>query len=202
MTTTHGGYTLLLGNNPVFYEEVVNRPWGTTWDAASPNRSQSSWIAGVQADMDRELGADAGEPQRDRWMSRRAWRNISDNPGSFLRACRLRFFRFWNIVPQGSAGRAVSSPVLWMIGLFYSITGLGMLVGLIRLDRTERQHWLPVIVLILSFTAVHLVYWSNMRMRTPLIPIVALLATRAVCRRRQPSTEPVIPAESTSERES
>ncbi|MCH7604219.1 MAG: hypothetical protein IIB54_15795 [Planctomycetes bacterium] len=152
--------------------------------------------------MERELGADATEPQRDRWMSRRAWRNISDNPGSFLRACRLRLFRFWNIVPQGSAGRAVSSPVLWMIGLFYSITGLGMLVGLIRFSRTEWQLWLPVIVLILSFTAVHLIYWSNMRMRAPLIPIVALLATRAVCRRCQPSTGPLNPAESISEKDS
>jgi 4-amino-4-deoxy-L-arabinose transferase-like glycosyltransferase len=199
LTTTHGGYTLLLGNNPVFYEEVVNRPWGTTWEDSSPQQSQSKWIAGVQAEMNRDLGANATEPQQDRWMSRRAWRNISDNPGSFLRALRLRFFRFWNIVPQGSAGRAVSIPVLWMIGLFYTITGLGMLVGLIRLDRTEWQLWLPVIVLILSFTAVHLVYWSNMRMRTPLISIVALLATRGVCRPRQPSTEPVIPAEPTSE---
>ena len=184
LTTTHGGYTLLLGNNPVFYEEVVNRSWGTTWDAASGQRSQSSWIVEVQAEMDREIGADATESQRDRWMSRRAWRNISDNPGSFFRACLLRLCRFWNIVPHGSAGRAVSGPVLWTIGLFYSITGLGMLVGLIRLGRLEWQRWLPLIVLILSFTAVHLVYWSNVRMRTPLIPIVALLATRGVFPRR------------------
>jgi 4-amino-4-deoxy-L-arabinose transferase-like glycosyltransferase len=200
LTTTHGGYTLLLGNNPVFYEEVVNRPWGTTWEAASPQQSQNSWIAGVQTEMDRQIGADATEPQRNRWMSRRAWRNISDNPGSFLRACRLRLCRFWNIAPQGLARRAVSSPVLWMIGLFYSVTGLGMLVGLIRFSRSEWKLWLLLIVLILSFTAMHLVYWSNMRMRTPLIPIVALLATRAVCSRRQPSTEPLIPAESTCEK--
>lgn len=202
LTTTHGGYTLLLGNNPVFYEEVVNRPWGTTWEDSSPQRSQSSWISGVQADRNRELGTDAAEPQRDRWMSRRARRNISDNPGSFLRACRLRLCRLWNIVPHGSAGRAVSRPVLWLIGLFYSITGLGMLVGMIRISRLEWRLWLPLIVLILSFTAVHSIYWSNMRMRTPLIPIVALLATRAVCRRHQPSTESLNPAESTSEDES
>jgi hypothetical protein len=30
----------------------------------------------------------------------------------------------------------------------------------------------------LTFTAVHAVYWSDMRMRAPLMPFVALLAAR------------------------
>jgi hypothetical protein len=34
---------------------------------------------------------------------------------------------------------------------------------------------LPLCV-ILNFTLVHLVYWSNMRMRAPLVPLIALLA--------------------------
>ncbi|MFX9077435.1 hypothetical protein ABTN32_20465, partial [Acinetobacter baumannii] len=31
LTTTHGGYTLLLGNNSVFTQDVVQQPWGTVW---------------------------------------------------------------------------------------------------------------------------------------------------------------------------
>ena len=31
---------------------------------------------------------------------------------------------------------------------------------------------------ILNFTAVHLFYWSNMRMRAPIIPLIALVAAR------------------------
>ncbi len=31
--TTHGGYTLLLGNNPLFYEYLRSGGFGTTWDA-------------------------------------------------------------------------------------------------------------------------------------------------------------------------
>ena len=30
-TTTHGGYTLYLANNPVYYDEVVNGPPGAVW---------------------------------------------------------------------------------------------------------------------------------------------------------------------------
>ncbi len=34
--------------------------------------------------------------------------------------------------------------------------------------------------IILNFTAVHLVYWSNMRMRAPLVPLIALIAARGL----------------------
>ena len=30
-TTTHGGYTLALANNPVYYREVLNGPPGRVW---------------------------------------------------------------------------------------------------------------------------------------------------------------------------
>ena len=33
-----------------------------------------------------------------------------------------------------------------------------------------------MLVLIVSFTAVHALYWADMRMRTPLVPAIALLA--------------------------
>ena len=33
VTTTHGGYTLLLANNPYFYQHLRREPWGSVWDA-------------------------------------------------------------------------------------------------------------------------------------------------------------------------
>ena len=36
------------------------------------------------------------------------------------------------------------------------------------------------LLLILNFTLVHLVYWSNMRMRAPLVPLIALIAARGL----------------------
>ena len=36
--------------------------------------------------------------------------------------------------------------------------------------------WAPPLLLILALTAVHAVYWSNLRMRAPVMPMVAALA--------------------------
>ncbi len=33
VATTHGGYTLLLGNNPPFYRHLQQHTWGSVWDA-------------------------------------------------------------------------------------------------------------------------------------------------------------------------
>jgi len=51
-----------------------------------------------------------------------------------------------------------------------------MLCGLTRVVRADWPLWWPIIVLVFSFTAVHALYWADMRMRTPLVPAIALLA--------------------------
>ena len=105
LTTTHGGYTLLLGNNPVYYAEVVAQPFGTTWSDAPPGRDQKTWYDNVSAAMHRDLGADATETERDRYQYRLAYSHIASQPGLFARACMLRLIRFWDIAPQGSESR-------------------------------------------------------------------------------------------------
>jgi predicted outer membrane lipoprotein len=42
--------------------------------------------------------------------------------------------------------------------------------------------WLWGLLLAASFTAVHAVYWSNMRMRAPLMPVAALATAAAIMR--------------------
>lgn len=177
VTTTHGGYTLLLGNNPVFYRDVVQQPWGTVWQGDS--------LRAWQRALDKEMAAGdiTGEPARDRWMYHRAWEHILENPGLFVRACLLRIGRFWNVSPLGPVAETLPVFVLWGIRLFYGAILLGALVSLFRLSREEWSRWLSVVLLLLSFTAVHAVYWSNMRMRAPLVPAVALLASRSLMRR-------------------
>ena len=191
LTTTHGGYTLLLANNPVFYSEVVDKPWGTVWDDAPDTRTQQAWYGNVEAAMAGELNADAGEIERDRWMYDRAWQNIRNEPALFLRACVLRFRRFWNIAPQGKAGTGLAPPILWGVRLFYGLVLVAMVVGLLRLlcCRPRSSAWWPLVLLIVSFCGVHLFYWTNLRMRAPLIPAIALLAASALSRRRGGSDE-------------
>jgi len=180
VTTTHGGYTLLLGNNADFYEHVAARPLTDEWTDREPDRFQAAWFREMTTEMDREIGPNAGEVAQDRWMYRQAWQSISAEPRLFLRACLLRFVRFWNVVPLMPSRSSVSSFVVWGICLGYAIE-LGLFViGIGVLLRRPDQRWLLPAAVILNFSLVHLVYWSNMRMRAPLVPLIALVAARGL----------------------
>ncbi len=172
LMTTHGGYTLLLGNNPVFYKEVVRQPSGTVWSGDSLKR----WQRSLEVDMQREESPPKTETARDRWMFNRAVGNIRADPSGFAAACWLRLQRFWNITPSGDTDMPLF--FVWIIGLYYSLIFVPAAIGMWRLDRTAWQRWWPCAVLLISITAVHLLYWSNTRMRAPLVPVIALLAAR------------------------
>lgn len=176
LMTTHGGYTILLGNNEAFYKEVVEQPWGTVWDGQH-GPGQAVWADGINQQMDREELHT--EVARDRWMGNLAKRTIRENPYLFVRACLLRFVRFWNIVPSGPAGDSISETLKTGIGTFYLILWLLVLMGsvnVLRLPANLRQSWMPLFLLIAAFTLLHLVYWSNVRMRAPIVPALTLLA--------------------------
>ncbi len=186
LTTTHGGYTLLLGNNPVAWQEEVDKPWGTTWDDAAPGRRQEDWLGDVQAAIRAELGDAPTEVESDRWMSRRARSHIREAPGTFVRACWLRVRRLWNVAPLGQAAAGLPQPVVWGVAMFYTLVLASAIAGFVRLPRREWDDWLPLAALIVSVTLVHSAYWSNARMRAPVMPAVALFAARGLtpCRMR------------------
>ncbi len=185
--TTHGGYTLLLGNNPVFAEEVVQQPSGTVWGGESLRRWQQSLEDAMRADgvaMEDEIA-------RDRYLKNRAVQFIRAEPVTFLHACWLRFRRFWGMSPPESATDAigqlwkritgheesvtvVQGSVRWSVRIFYGVLFAAALWGGVCI--AGRSDWRPVLGLIISLMLVHLVYWSNARMRAPTMPAIALLA--------------------------
>jgi hypothetical protein len=64
-----------------------------------------------------------------------------------------------------------------LTGCWYSILFVLAIAALVNMRASALRS--PVIwglLLCLSFTAVHALYWSNMRMRAPLMPFVCLLA--------------------------
>ena len=181
LATTHGGYTLLLGNNPVFYREVVARPWGTVWDDAAKDRTQAAWLDGIEADLRIDLARRrTDETSRDRWMYRRALQNMAGNRGLFLRACWLRFGRFWNVVPLSPARRTIPPAAVWAVGMFYGAINVALLIGLLSLLKKDWSGWLALGLLIVGFCLVHLFYWSNTRMRAPVIPAIAIIASQGL----------------------
>ncbi|MCC7420596.1 MAG: glycosyltransferase family 39 protein [Planctomycetaceae bacterium] len=202
-TTTHGGYTLLLANNPVVYREEVQQPWGVTWEDAPAGRRQSDWYAEVLREKDADLGAGADEIASDRWMAARARRHIRDEPLTFLRAMGLRVRRLWNVAPLGAAASAYPPWIRTVVGAWYSLLFLAAFAGSLRVARSVRdtarsegqdntsdpeggsRWWAPLFLLLVSVTLVHSVYWSNARMRAPLMPAVCVLAAAAF--RRPPA---------------
>ena len=216
LTTTHGGYTLLLANNPVYYQEVVARPFGTVWSGAS----LADWQRDTEARLVAELGHGADEVARDRWMSGEAWRSIVSQPGRFLQAVLLRWRMLVNVLPLGSQAMRMNPRLLLGVWIVESCLLWLSAVGLIGLACTRgawepmftnrfggpaspleaagfraapSPKWFPIVALPLSLLIVHSLYWTDTRMRAPAVPALALLAcvgAATLCRIVFKSTPP------------
>jgi 4-amino-4-deoxy-L-arabinose transferase-like glycosyltransferase len=180
VTTTHGGYTLLLANNPVYWKEVVLAPAATTWSG----ESLDAWQRSLEEEMAADGIAYDDELARDRWMKARAIEQIRHHPALFVRSGLYRVSRLWDVVPAVPG----SLPVRFAVGAFYVVTEALALAGLcwwaVRVWRADRgaAALTPAVLLIVAFTAVHFVYWSDARMRAPCVPAAALLAAFACSR--------------------
>lgn len=190
-TTTHGGYTLLLANNPSFFEYVRDGKPGTIWDA---RQLGPEWAGKAHFDSpDAEWAAD-------RRAYAEAWANIRRQPAAFARACLARAGRFWALTPHRA-----SPAVRWAIGAAYLVEFVLAVAGFLAVGffhhggtvNTEEKEkkassgplrlrgqfprpacvvWLAGLFLAVAMTGVHAVYWSDMRMRGPLAPVIALAA--------------------------
>ena len=177
LTTTHGGYTLLLSNNPVFYQEVVQRPWGTVWQL----ESLTNWQSEMESQIQHQLGSDASEVARDRWYVAQARQSIAATPRLFAGATLHRIRSLWNTVPQGEAAEQTASATVIAVGWYYSLVLTVGLLGMVLVAWQDRRHaWLPLYALIATVQLAHLFYWTNARMRAPLTPALSLFAAVSV----------------------
>jgi len=204
VTTTHGGYTLLLANNPEFYEWLGTGAWGSVWRA---DRFNAAWNGRKPHD----------ELQADRLAYSEAWKTIRQEPGTFFYACLVRLGRFCSPLPHQvmadeTPSRRLSRYLvcLWYLAEF-SLVAIGVW-GRRGASRGERREgtddravqpspaaltptlsqrergptcWLWGLLLVASLLAAHAVYWTDMRMRGPAMPVIALAAAAGLCRRGQ-----------------
>ncbi len=169
VTTTHGGYTLWLGNNEEFYGFLRQAEWGEVWDSRHLDEQYLR--------ARRELDDD--ELRADRWAYDQAVASIRRDPAGFVRASVFRIGSLWGLVPhqvessESAAKRFARYAVgVWYVGVFaLALVGAGLLGR-----RWCDPPWLWGLLLCLSFTVMHAVYWSNLRMRAPLMPVVCLAA--------------------------
>lgn len=178
-TTTHGGFTLFLANNGYYYDHLAAAPWGSVWDSRPFQQAEGLPAASPQAEL-----------HNDRAYYAAAWRTIRDRPAEFFRACFARVARLWGLVPRRLAASesVLRRTARYAVGGWYLVEFALGAAGFVCLRKQLLQSpWLWSLLLALAFTAVHAVYWTDLRMRAPLIPSVALLAAaggRAAFRRR------------------
>ena len=172
--TTHGGYTLALGNNSDFYRDVINGtdefPWdGPALDAWQQRMIQESEAEGIIA---------TNEPAADAWYYSRATAAIQADPKSFLKATVLRLRRFWAIATADpSTGNSVSSR---LIMVWYLVLWTGLIWQIIQAcfgrNSTEPRSLVMLWLVILAFLVMHSVYWTDTRMRAPVMPIMIAIS--------------------------
>jgi len=167
-TTTHGGYTLHLGNNASFYETVVADPDNDVW----PAEAQHAWIANFEAEAKKEQ---LTERQKDAEHYRRAWRFARERPDAFLQCSWLKLCRFWGVRPH----EVYSPAARWAAAVWY-VPQLALLVVGLIVGRGWRWPLIALAAALVVFSGTHAVFWSNMRMRAPLVPIVAVFVGVAV----------------------
>jgi 4-amino-4-deoxy-L-arabinose transferase-like glycosyltransferase len=171
ITTTHGGYTLALANNEVYYRDVLNGPPGRVWTG----HDQWLWWDSVNRDT-----SGMSEPEDDRYLRQRVVRLAFEQPTTFLHASLQRLERFWSVSPA----IAVYSPLVRLATTLWTVPFWAALV--VGLFRGSLWRWPQVAapLAILGLTAVHSLYWTDLRMRAPIVPAIALVAVGARSPRR------------------
>jgi hypothetical protein len=171
LMTTHGGYTLLLGNNPVFYAEVVARPENSVWQ----KDSLSAWQESLETQLESSESR-LNERERSSRLQAMAYEWIRNHPREFLACASLRIRRLWSPGPENADG--ISATIVVTVRRYYLLVYLVCLVGLARHRAAWRDFWLPF-AFVTSLTLLHSLYWANARMRAPAIPVISVVAAAA-----------------------
>jgi hypothetical protein len=183
VTTTHGGYTLWLANNSSLYEWLRTGEWGSVWDASPFHSDWRRRMRGAEMSYWSTDQLRMRELPNDRLAYQLAFDTIAADPATFAYSCVVRVGLLWSVLPhQLTADESTSRRGLrYAVAIFYTAELALAALGLWILRRKLLSSpWLWSLLLLVSFTAVHTFYWTHMRMRAPLMGVVALLAAQAV----------------------
>ncbi len=186
--TSHGGYTLLLANNPLLYEHFAHNGPSRNWDAEPfHERWASRFDTGQTASPDTiafwtgEVAPSGNERVLDELADDRlaysaAWSTIGRQPWMFGLSSLYRLGWLWAIWPNTGSNISRVLIGVWYASIFAAaILGMARRIQLRERFTELRMWWLPL-ALVLSLSIVHAVYWSNMRMRAPAMAVITLAA--------------------------
>ncbi|MEM9588733.1 MAG: hypothetical protein AAGA03_15735, partial [Planctomycetota bacterium] len=177
--TSHGGYTMLLANNPSMYDYLAGGPpqnagWLEAWDAtaflsAHAHRAElqdptdeTFWRKEWKSVEPKPIPYD--ELEDDRRMSLAAKSFMRRHPIQFAWSALARVDRLWSPLPQKTPNR--SWALIAGVGVYYFFIYGCLLIALMRWrGRLLQMPWLSGWALWFALTAVHSVYFTNIRMR-------------------------------------
>jgi len=186
VSTTHGGYTLWLANNQDYYEFLSEPAGRSVWDSAELDAAYNR----VKDDLDGD------EVAADDWARQQAMQCIQQQPLTFVRACTARIGRLWGFVPNRLAPdeSATRLAARWAVGIWYlGVSLLALFAASCLKWRLLQTPWLWGVLLCISLTAVHSVYWTDLRMRAPAIPVLCVAAAWGAARFWEQRRRPVDP---------
>jgi hypothetical protein len=111
------------------------------------------------------------EHQADRYLRATVWRLARQRPGDFGRASLARLAHFWSVAPAASVYPTVArwTTLAWTVPLW-----IALLLGL-----AARSTWswprVAAPMVVLGLTLVHSLFWTDVRMRAPIVPAIALI---------------------------
>jgi hypothetical protein len=182
--TTHGGYTLLLANNPPLYDHLRSHLWPSYWDPTDFFRGWRARSNGNLADpsfwktIPDPLPITSNEIQDDGDASAAAHALIKREPATFVWSCLVRTWWLWSPIPQ-------TGPV-WqrtLVGIWYGVLYLGILFAICGRSKVGcfSRPWMAGWLLVVALTVTHGIYWSNMRMRAPALPFLCFISAMGMC---------------------
>jgi len=186
---------LLLANNPVLFRHLDDEGISRKWDE---DRFHERWSMRSQRDPTEvafwsdKLDVDDATTDRvhnrfdeiadDRLANQVAWQTIIQSPWTFAKACFARILWLWALWPFQEIASLILTILIgaWYLVVF-SFFAFGCGYGFwkwssARYSAKAELEWLPAVTLIIGLTAVHFVYWSNMRMRGPMMPMIVMIA--------------------------
>lgn len=171
--TTHGGYTLLLANNPLLYDHFATGSVSRDWEE---DQFHQWWQERRENDRSRPAYTQHHrEVLEDQFAQSLAIETIKTRPWMFAWSSLIRVGWLWTPLPNPRPDSWIKWPIAtWYLAL-YTLAFLGAW-SLGR--RNWGTPWWTGWLLLISLTFVHSIYWSNMRMRAPALPLLYLLAAQ------------------------
>ena len=152
--TTSAGENFYLGNS------ANNPEAGIDWTVEKGREPATS------------ISANRNEVERMRAFTAAAVTHILNDPAGFLVRAGKKFARFWNIIPNATEYR---SP-LFIAVAFLSFAPI-LLLAIIGVSATPSPSSAPVLLLVLYFTALHMITIASLRYRLPIEPFLIVLAS-------------------------